>query len=169
MWIPSDDDTNSTEELRSEYDSKDHSDVEFRMANGLDEPYGVDLDGDEDMERDGGNEEEELEEEEHAEEEDEEEEDEEEEEEEDEDEGKEPHMIGQGEMVNTLADDADTMVDDQPIMLPGHGQEMGDHTPQPQPPSPAPWPQTPEPHPQPWTPETHPVGGLEVLGLVTTQ
>jgi len=38
--------------------------------------------------------------------------DEDEKEDEDEDNGKEPRTIGQGEMVNTLADDADTMLDD---------------------------------------------------------
>jgi len=35
-------------------------------------------------------------------------------------------------MVNTSADDVDTMVDDQRIVLPEQGQEMQEHTPQPQ-------------------------------------
>jgi len=56
----------------------------------------------------------------------------------DEDDGKEPRMIGQGEMVNTSADDVDTMVDDQLIVLSEPAQEIGDHTPRPQPPAPAP-------------------------------
>jgi len=42
----------------------------------------------------------------------------EEEEDEDEDDGKKPRTIGQGEMVNTSAENVDTMVDDQPIVLP---------------------------------------------------
>jgi hypothetical protein len=70
-------------------------------------------------------------------------------------------------MVNTSADDVDTMVDDQPIVLPEQGQEMRE--PRPQPPAPAPRPQTPEPRPRPRTPETHPLSGLEHLGLVTPQ
>jgi hypothetical protein len=43
-------------------------------------------------------------------------------------------MIGQGEMVNTSADDADTMVDDERTVLPEpgqvmeQGQEMYEHT-----------------------------------------
>jgi hypothetical protein len=92
-----------------------------------------------------------------------------EEEDKDENNGKEPRTIGQGEMVNTLADDADTMVDDEPTVLPEQGQEMREHTPQPQPPAPAPQPQTPEPSPQPRTPETHTLSGLQFLGLVTPQ
>jgi hypothetical protein len=130
----------------------------------LDAPDVVDLDGDVDMERDGEDEEDE-------EEEDEKEEDEKEEEvvDEDENNGKEPRTIGQGEMVNTSADDADTMVDDQPTVLPQQGQEMCEHTPWPQPPAPAPRPQPPEPRPQPRTLETHTLNGLEFLGFVTPQ
>jgi len=95
--------------------------------------------------------------------------DEEEDEDEDEDNGKEPRTIGQGEMVNPSTDHADTMVDDQPTMLPEQGQEMREHTPQPQPPAPAPRPQTPEPRPRPRTPETHTLSGLEFLGIVMPQ
>ena len=51
-------------------------------------------------------------------------------------------MIGQGEMVNTSADDGDTMVDDEPTVLPEQGQQMRKHTPWPQPPVPAPRPHT---------------------------
>ena len=69
------------------------------------------------------------------------------EEEQDEDDGKEPRTIGQGEMVNTPADDVGTMVDDQPIGLPEQGREMREHTPRLQPLAPAPRPQTLEPHP----------------------
>jgi len=142
---------------------------------------GVDSDSDVDMERDGDHEEEEDEEEENEKKEDEEEEEEEEEEEKkeeeeedeeedkDEDDGKEPRTIGQGEMVNASADDVDTMVDDQPIVLPEQGQEMHKHTPRTQPPARAPRPPTPDPHPRPRTPETHPLSGLEHLGLVTPQ
>jgi len=95
--------------------------------------------------------------------------DEDEEEDKDEDDGKEPRTIGQGEMVHTSADDVDTMVDNQPIVLPEQCQEMHEHTPRPQPPAPAPRPQTPDPRPQPRTPETHSLSGLEHLGLVTLQ
>ena len=66
-----------------------------------------------------------------------------------EDDGKEPRTIAQGGMVNTSADDIDTLVDNQPIMLPEHGQEMCEHTPHPQPLAPALWPQTLEPSPGP--------------------
>jgi hypothetical protein len=112
------------------------------------------------MESDGEDEEDE-------EEEDEKEEDEKEEEvvDEDEDNGKEPRTIGQGEMLNTSADDADTMVDDQPNVLSEQGQKLRDHTPRPQPPAPAPRAHTPEPCPRPRTPETHTLSGLEFWGL----
>jgi len=129
----------------------------------VDTPDGVDIDGDVDIVRDGEDEE------------DEEEEDEKEEEvvdedeEEDEDNGKEPRTIGQGEMVYTSADDADTVIDDEPTVLPEKGQEMLEHTPRPQPPAPAPRPQTPEPPPRPRTPATHTLSGLEFLVVVTSQ
>jgi len=87
----------------------------------------------------------------------------------DEDDGKEPRTIGQGGMVNTSADDVDTMVDDQPIVLREQCQEIREHTPRPQPPAPAPRPQTPDPHPRPQTPETHTLCRLEHLGLVMPQ
>jgi len=95
--------------------------------------------------------------------------DEDEEEDKDEDDGKEPRTIGQGEMVNTSADDVDTMVDDQPIVLLEQCQETREHSPRPQPPAPAPRPQTPDPRPRPRTLENHPLSGLEHLGLVTPQ
>jgi hypothetical protein len=41
-------------------------------------------------------------------------------------------------MVDTLADHADTMVDDQPTVLPEQGQKMCQHTPWSQPPACAP-------------------------------
>jgi hypothetical protein len=58
---------------------------------------------------------------------------EEEEEDKDEDDGKDPRMIGQGEMVNTSATDADTMVDDEPTVLAEQDQEMREQTRRPQP------------------------------------
>ena len=88
---------------------------------------------------------------------------------EDEDDSKEPRTIGQGAIVNTLADDVSTMLDDQPIMLPEKGQEMRDHTPRPQLPVPAPLPQTSEPSPWPGTAGTDPLGGLEIWALSTPQ
>jgi len=89
-----------------------------------------------------------------------EEEDEDEEEDPDEDDGKEPRTLVQSEMVNPSANDVDTMVDDQPLVLPEQGQETREHTPRAEPP---------EPRPQPQTLETHPLSGLEHLGLVTPQ
>jgi hypothetical protein len=90
------------------------------MEDDVDAPEGVELDGDVDMERDSDDEVEEDEQE-----------DDEEEEDEDEGDGKEPRTIGQGEMVNTFVHDVDTMVEDQPVVLPEQGQEMCDHTPRP--------------------------------------
>jgi hypothetical protein len=106
------------------------------MEDDVDAVEGVDFDGDFDMERDSDDEEE-----------DDEVGDDEEEEDKDEDDGKKPRTIGQGEMVNSSADDVDTTVDDPPMVLPEQGQGMCKHTPQPQPPAPAPWPQTLELHP----------------------
>jgi len=160
--ITSDADTNSIES-DGEYDSERDSDVDMRMEDDVEAPDGVDLDGNVDMERDGEDEKDEVEQDEKEEEvvdED---------EEEDEDNGKEPWTIGQGEMVNTSADDADTMVDDKPTVLPEQGQEIRKHTPWPQPLAPAPRPQTPEPPPWPQTPETHTLSGLEFLRPLTPQ
>jgi len=154
--ISSDDDPDTTE-LDGEYDSEHDSDVDMHMEDDVDAPDGVDLHGDVDMESDGDDEEEDDEEEEDEEKEDEEEE---EEEDRDEDDAKEPRTIGQGEMVNTSADDVDTMVDDERIVLPEQSQEMRKHNP---------WPQPPAPSPRPRTPETHPLSELEYLGLVTPQ
>jgi hypothetical protein len=72
-------------------------------------------------------------------------------------------------MVNTSADDVDSMLDDPPIVLPKQGQEMREHTPRPLPPAPAPRPQTHVLYPRPRTLETHPLSGLEYLGFVMLQ
>ena len=110
--ISSDDDTNSPE-LDCSYDSQ--LDVDMCLEDDVDPPDSIDIDGDVDMERDGEDGE------------DEEEEDEREEkvvdedEEEDEDIGKEPRTIGQGELVNTSADDVHTMLADEPTVLPEQG------------------------------------------------
>jgi len=61
---------------------------------------------------------------------------------EDENDGKEPGTIGQGETVDTLADNVDNMVDDQLILLPEQGLELRKHTPRQQPPAPAERPQS---------------------------
>jgi len=163
--ISSDVDTDSNES-DGEYDSELEPDVGMRMEDDLDSPDGVDLHGDVDMERDGDDEEEK----------DENKEDEEEEvverdekEDKDEHDGKEPRMIGQGEMVNTSADDIDTMEDNQPIVLLEQCREMREHTPRPQPPAPAPPQESADPRPQPRTPEIHPLSGLKDLGVVTPQ
>ena len=172
--ISSDDDTHSTKESDGKYNSEHDPDVDMRMEDDVDAPCSVDLDRDMDVEKDGDDDEEEDEEEEDEEEKDEEEEEEEEEDEveeqdEDEDDGKEPQTIGQGEMVNTSADNVDTMVDNQAIVPPEQGLEMRELNPRPQPPAPAPQPQSPEPHPLPRTPETHQLGGRELMRLVTPQ
>jgi hypothetical protein len=180
MSISSEDDTDSTAKLDSEYDSEDYADVDMNMEDDVDSPDGCDLDCDVDMGRNGGDDEEEDEEKEDEEKEDVEEVEEEEgdedeegyedeEEDEDEDDGKEPRTIGLGEMVNTSADDADTMVDDEPTVLPEPHQEMREDTPEPQPLAPAARPQAQEPHPRPRTEETHTVNVLDLLGLVTPQ
>jgi hypothetical protein len=127
--ITSDDDTDSTEP-HGKYASE--LDVDMCMEDDADALDSVDIDGDVDMERDGEDGQ------------DEEEEDEKEEEvvdedvHEDENNGKKPRKIAQGEMVNTSADDVDTMADDEPTVLLEEGQEMRKHTPWPQPPTPAP-------------------------------
>ena len=109
------------------------------MKDDVDAPDGIDLDSNVDMEWDSDNKEEEDEENEDEQEENEDkEEDKDEEQDNDEDDGKEPQTIGQGEMVNTSADEVDTMVDDQPIVLPEHVSEMCGYTPRPQPLAPAP-------------------------------
>jgi len=167
MSISSDDDTNSTEKSDNQYHSKHDSEVDMHMEDDVDTPDGVDLDGDVDTERDGDDDEEED-----DEEEDEmevKEEDEDEEDDKDEDDSKEPQTIGQGEMVNTSADDADTIVDDEPTVLPEQGLQMRAHSPRPQPPVPAPRPQTPEPPPRPRTLETHNLSVLQFLGLMTPE
>jgi len=143
--VASDDDTNSTKS-DGQYDAEHDSDVDMCMEDEVNAPDGVDLDGNLVMDKDSDDEEEEDEEDEDRDGEDEEEE---EDEEEDEDAGKEPQTISQGEMVNRSADDVDTMVDNQPIVLPEQGQDMRELTPRPQPPGPASRLKTPEPHPQP--------------------
>jgi len=168
MSIFSDDDTDSTEDLVGKYESEHDPDVDMCMEDDVDALDGVDSDGDVDIQRDGDNEEEEDEEDEDEKEEDEDEK-EDEDEEEDEDDGKELRIISQGEMLITLADNVDTTVDDQPIVLSEQRQEMCEYTPQPQHPAPAPQPHTLDSHPRPQTPESHPLCGLEHLGLVTPQ
>jgi len=117
VLISSDDDTHSTKS-DGEYDSALDPDVNMPMEDDVDAQDGVDLDGDMDMERASHDEEDEEGEDEKEEEEVDEDEEEDEDEDEDEDNGEEPRTMCQGEMVNTSADDADTMVDDQPTVLP---------------------------------------------------
>jgi len=167
----SDDDSDSTKELGGKYDSDYDSDVDMCIKDDVDTLYGIDCDGDVDMETDSDDEDDDNEQQEDEKEEEEEDvdEDQEEDEDEDEDDGKEPWTIGQGEMVNTTADNVDTMVDDDPTVPPEQHQEMREDTSQRQPPAPAPRPQMLKPYPQPWSPETHPLSGLEFLGLVTPE
>ena len=109
----------------------------------MDSLYGIDLDGNLDMEKDGDDDKDEDD----KEEDDENQKKEAEKEDKNVDDGKKPWIIGQGEMLNLLADNGYTMVDDQPIVLSEQGQEMRKHSPQEQPPAPAQWPQIPEPSP----------------------
>ena len=96
----------------------------MRREDDKDGPYSIILHSDVDMERDGDDKEEKDVEQKDEEQEEDDEEDEDADEDEDEDNGTKPQMIGQQEMVNTSADDVDTMVDDQPIVLPEQHQEM---------------------------------------------
>jgi hypothetical protein len=102
----SDDDTDSTEESVSEFDSELDPFVNMHVQDDQNAPDGNDFEGNVDMERefDDEVEEDELEDDEEA-------------EDEDEEDAKEPLTIGQGEMVNASADDVETMVDDQPTVL----------------------------------------------------
>jgi len=163
MSMASEYDTDSTEGSSNEYEAEHHSDMDMRLEDDVDALDGGDLDCDVDMESDGDDKGEEDEEEEDEEEQDEE------EEYEEEDDGKALQTISLGEMVNTSADNIDTMVDIQSILLAEQGQEMREHTPGLPPLVPAPQPQTLEPRPQPRTPETHTLSRLEDLGLVTPQ
>jgi len=143
--------------------------VDIPGQDDVDAPYGIDLDSDVDMERDGDDEVEEDDEEDDEDKEDDEDEEDDDDEDEDEDDGKEPRMIGQGEMVHSSADDVDAMVEDQLIVLPEEGQEMREHCPQPHPLAPAPRPETLESLPWPQPPQPHPLSGLEILWCVRLQ
>jgi hypothetical protein len=152
-----------TTESDSEYDSECDSAVDMRMKDVVDAQHGIDFDDDVDMQKDGEDEEDEVEEDEKEEvvvNED---------EEEDDDNGKEPRTIGLGEMVNTSADYADNMVDNEPTVLPEQGQERREPTPRPQPLAPALRLPTPEPPLQPQTHDTYTLGAREFLGPVTPQ
>jgi len=172
MSISSDDDTDCTHKSDHDYDSQLNHGVDMHTMDDVDSPDGVDSDSDANMEmvrdydkvedtegEDGMREDEEKVEED----------DEDEEEDKDEDDGKEPRTIGQRELVNTLAHDADTIVDDKQTLLPAQGQQMREHTPRQKPPELALWPHTLEPPPRAHTPETHTISGLEFLGLVMPQ
>jgi hypothetical protein len=137
------------------------------MEDDMDTPDGVDLDGDVDMDRAGEDEEDDDGEDEKVEEKVDEDEDE--NKDEDENNGKELWTIGQGEMVNTSANDPDTMIDDQPTVLPDHGQKMCEYTPWLQTPAPDTRPHTPEPRPRPQPLDPHTLSWLEFLGLLTSE
>jgi len=162
--MSSEDDTKSTDESDRESDSEHDSETGMRMETHDDAPYGVDLDGNMYMERDGDSEQVED-----KEKENEVEENEDDDEYEDEDEGKDCWTIGKGEMVNSSADDVHIMVDNQPTVRREQGQEMREHTTPPPLPASAPQPQTPEPRQRPQTPETHPLSWLEFWRLLTPQ
>jgi hypothetical protein len=158
--ISSGDHTDSIQS-NGEYDLELDSDVDMCMQDDVDAPDDVDLNGDVDMARDGEDAEDA-------------EEDNEKEKDvvdkhEDVDNDKKPRTIGQEEMISTSADDADTMVDAQPTVLPKKGQEFCEYTPWPKLPPSAPWPRTPEPCSQTRTTNTHTASWLELLGHVTAQ
>jgi hypothetical protein len=120
MSISSYDDTASTE-LNGDYDSLHDPDMVTHIEDNVNSPDSFDIDGDVHIDSDGGDDAEED-----AEEEDIVEQDEEqvENKDENEDDSKEPRTISQGEMVNTSADDVDTIVDNQLISLPDQSQQM---------------------------------------------
>jgi hypothetical protein len=162
LSIASDDNPDCTE-TDGEYHSEAEYNVHMQIMDDVDAQAGRDLHSDVDMERDGDNEEDEEEEDEKAEEvvdED---------EERDVDNDKESPTIGQGEMVNTSGDDADTMVDNETTVLQEQGQKMRKYTPRPQPLASAQWPDTPVPPPRVCTRETHSLTGLEFSRLMTLQ
>jgi len=119
------------------------------MEDDVEGPEGINSHGDVDMERDHDNAEEQDKQEDDGEEEDEQMEDEDEEEAKDEADGKEPRMIGQGDMLNILAQHVYTVVDNEPIVSPEQDQEMREITPWPQPVVPTLKPQTLKPSPRP--------------------
>jgi len=114
MLISWDDDTDSTE-LDGNYDSVNDTDLDMCMEYDVESPDCIHFDCDVDMDSDCDD----YTEDDEQEEDEDEEEDKHEEEDEDEDDGKEPCMIGQGEMVNSLADEVHSMEDNQPMVLPG--------------------------------------------------
>jgi len=69
-------------------------------------------------------------------------------------------------MVNSSADDADPIGDDQAILLPEQGPEMREYTPRAKRSAPALWPQTLDPRQLPRTAETHPLSHMEHFWLV---
>jgi len=72
-------------------------------------------------------------------------------------------------MLITWSDDVDTMVDDEPIVLSEHSQEMCEHTPQPEHPAPPRWLQTLESCAELHTPENYSLSGQDHLGHVMLQ
>ena len=76
-------------------------------------------------------------------------------------------MRGKREMVNSSADDANTIVDDEQTMLPEQGQEKCDHIRQLQLPAHTLRLKTPEPPTRPPTPQTHTLSGRVFLEVMT--
>jgi hypothetical protein len=72
-------------------------------------------------------------------------------------------------MVNTSANNVDTIVDDQPTLLLVQGPEMCKCIPQPQSPTPAQRPPIPNPPARQHTPNTHSLSGPKFFRLVTPQ
>jgi len=83
------------------------------------------------------------------------------------DDGKDPRTIGHREKVDTSADDANAMVDEEPTAQPEQGQVMRNQFSRPQLASPAPWQQCPARSPRPRTVEIYTLSGLEFVVLVT--
>jgi len=104
----------------------------MRTGDDVDTPHSIYLNCDGDMERNGDDDDQEDDEGQDVKQEEEDEEqndDKEEDDDEDEDDLKELRTIIQGEMVNTAANHGDTMLDNQPIVLPEQVKEMWEHTP----------------------------------------
>jgi hypothetical protein len=148
--IRSNEHNNSTDGSDGEYDSEHDYDVNLCIGDIVDTPDSVDLDGDGDMEINSHDDDEENAEVQDVEQEDEnEEENEDKEEDENEDDHNKPLTFIQGEMIHTSANTVDTLLDNQPIVLPEQVQEIWEHTPSAQPPVTALWLQTPEPRKRP--------------------
>ena len=161
MEISSYDINDSTEESDSDYDSDHDCDEDMCIKYAAHAPDDTVLQSDVDLESDCGNEQKEDEEED-----DEEEEAKDEKEDDNKHNGKEPHTIEQGEMVNASTHNVHIIIEDQVNMLAEHVQEMLKHTSRRQRLTILLRQHSPERHPQAQTPKTRPLQWLQHMGPV---